>query len=209
MEILSYGEDAYTLWALRNRLSDIINEFDDYSNEDKCKVIFRPSFGRRGGVKSAQFGEFDFILLSGSHIYLGESKWGGSSEVKGEDLRLRPEQLKRHDVLTAYIEKWFEKDFKRWSDFLADTGEDLSLSNGSIKIAPAGSRLAENLFSVLEIMKNHFDQEKPEVKNLLLYLHEDVPQASLPSTVDKKFQLVKVDYSEALFEESYYLDINQ
>jgi hypothetical protein len=209
MQILSYGEDAYTLWALRKRLTHVLSEFQDNSEVDKCKAIFRPSFGRRGGDGSAQFGEFDFIVLSQSHVYLGESKWDRSSELNGEKLFLREEQLKRHYILTAYIEKWFEKDFKHWTDFLNHAGEYLTLPQGRIKTAPVGSRLSENLFSLLEITKNHFHQNKPEIKNLLLYLYKETPLQSIPSSVNDDFQLIPLDYSEALFEDSHYMDINK
>ena len=63
MEILGYGEDALTLWALKNKLPLILSALNDSSSLSQCKAFFRPSFGRRGGPSSAQFGEFDFILL--------------------------------------------------------------------------------------------------------------------------------------------------
>jgi hypothetical protein len=106
MEIIGYGEDALTLWAIKNKLHAILQELNDNSDVSRCKVFFRPSFGRRGGEKSAQFGEFDFIILSKERIYLGESKWDGSSENKNGILELRDEQKFRHEVMKFYICQW-------------------------------------------------------------------------------------------------------
>ncbi len=63
MQILGYGEDALTLWALQNKLMEILKFLDDSSDQPECKIFFRPSFGRRGGAGSSQFGEFDLRLL--------------------------------------------------------------------------------------------------------------------------------------------------
>ena len=52
MKVLGYGEDALTLWALQNRLIQILDFLDDPSGPPECKVFFRPSFGRRGGSGS-------------------------------------------------------------------------------------------------------------------------------------------------------------
>ena len=82
MELLGYGEDGLTLWAIKNRLDTILDKLKDDSDPNNCLVYYRPSFGRRGGLKSAQFGEFDFILLSEHGIYLVESKWDKLSAQK-------------------------------------------------------------------------------------------------------------------------------
>ena len=69
MNILGYGEDALTLWALQNILPFILEMLHDSSVPSQCDVFFRPSFGRRGGKRSSQFGEFDFIILSEDRLY--------------------------------------------------------------------------------------------------------------------------------------------
>ena len=56
MEIIGYGEDALTLWALRNRLDTILDTLGDFSDLSKCRVFFRPSFGRSGGKDGPQMG---------------------------------------------------------------------------------------------------------------------------------------------------------
>jgi len=63
-KILGYGEDALTLWALKNKLSISLNAFEDQTNPEDCIVFYRPSFGRSGGTLSAQFGEFDALVAS-------------------------------------------------------------------------------------------------------------------------------------------------
>lgn len=107
MEILGYGEDALTLWSLKNKLDYILASFGDSSDVSKCRAFFRPSFGRSGGNKSSQFGEFDFIILAKQHLYLGESKWDKSPEkiVNGQ-MDLRSEQLLRHRLFKLYVEEW-------------------------------------------------------------------------------------------------------
>jgi len=116
MKILGYGEDALTLWALQNRLPQIL---DDPSGLPECKIFYRPSFGRRGGPSSSQFGEFDFIILTKTCIYLGESKWDRSPELSNAgSVELRPEQVLRHRVFTFYVREWAFGQYDSWDKFL-------------------------------------------------------------------------------------------
>jgi hypothetical protein len=194
MEIIGYGEDALTLWAIKNKLHAILQELNDNSDVSRCKVFFRPSFGRRGGEKSAQFGEFDFIILSKERIYLGESKWDGSSENKNGILELRDEQKFRHEVMKFYICQWFKGDFPDWSSFVRKVGKTTKHMGVEKPLAPVGSLLASNLQTLLETIKSHFSS-LPEIRNILLYLHKG--KSSNPiSRVSKDFDLVKIDYSQ-------------
>jgi len=119
MQILTYGEDALTLWALQNKLPFILQALNDSSAPSQCKGFFRPSFGRSGGVTSSQFGEFDFILLAEHCIYLGESKWDKSSErIVDSVLTLRGEQLLRHEIFMFYIEEWAFGNCINWHEFM-------------------------------------------------------------------------------------------
>lgn len=195
MQIVSYGEDAYMLWALTKQLDKILTSAGDSSEENKCNVIYRPSFGRAGGENSAQFGEFDFILLSETSIYLGESKWDSSSEKKGKSLKLREEQLLRHQLFTLYLNNWFNKDFNSWEEFLDYFGEIVTVPLGSRKVAPEGSRLSYNLFSLLQYIKSHFNGEKPTFVNMLLYLYQGNNHLDIPTDLDEHFKLVSIDYS--------------
>ena len=46
VSIFGYGEDAFTLWALKNRTSEILKEFDNETPPPDCLVFYHPSFGR-------------------------------------------------------------------------------------------------------------------------------------------------------------------
>ena len=64
VQLIGYGEDSLTLWATKEKLRDLLMQLSDPSDPESCKAFFRPSFGRGGGSKSPEFGEFDFILLT-------------------------------------------------------------------------------------------------------------------------------------------------
>ncbi len=74
-KIFGSGEDTLTLWLLKHQESKILDEFKDYTKTSDCLAFYRPSFGRSGGEDSAEFGEFDAILVSLENLYLIESKW--------------------------------------------------------------------------------------------------------------------------------------
>ena len=118
MDILAYGEDALTLWAITHKLSAILQMLNDPSAQAKCQALFRPSFGRSGGESSSQFGEFDFILLAEQRLYLVESKWQRSSEkIHDGVLALRNEQLLRHILFKVYVEEWAFGQYANWREF--------------------------------------------------------------------------------------------
>lgn len=198
MKILAYGEDALTLWALKNKLEYILQELGDVPKLSHCQAFYRPSFGRRGGENSSQFGEFDFILLTENCIYLGESKWDGSSEkiVDGK-LELREEQLLRHDLFAFYISEWFSDDYEKWIDFQQIAEVKMQKEKFLKPIAPENSLLAKNIQSTLEIIKNHYSN-LPEIKNVLLYFHENLSKEKLPYKAGDDFKVICIDYSKAL-----------
>jgi hypothetical protein len=68
-EFFGYGEDAFTLWALKNKKKMVLEKFNDKSAPSDCLNFYRPSFGRSGGKQSAEFGEFDAILVSLENVY--------------------------------------------------------------------------------------------------------------------------------------------
>jgi len=93
--ILGYGEDAFTLWALKHHTTEILKAFQDKTSPSDCLIFYRPSFGRSGGNKSAEFGEFDAILVSLENIYLIESKWDNFSRFQKHEITLSAEQKLR------------------------------------------------------------------------------------------------------------------
>ena len=103
--MIGYGEDSLTLWALKNRLADILDDDDDTSLEE-CKIFYRPSFGRRNGI-----GEFDFIIVSNIKIYLGESKWLAKDIVNDRYIR-----VSRHRKFNKEIKKPIRKTNSRFTE---------------------------------------------------------------------------------------------
>ena len=73
MKILGYGEDFLTFWAVSRNLGEILRQLKDDTNTDDCVVFYRPSFGRRGGTRRAEFGEFDALIITSKTAYLVES----------------------------------------------------------------------------------------------------------------------------------------
>jgi hypothetical protein len=202
MEMLAYGEDALTLWALRDKLLSILQFLHDSTSATECQIIFRPSFGRKGGLRSPQFGEFDFIILSKKLLYLGESKWDRSSEKIEEGiLTLRPEQQLRHDIFKFYITEWAFGCYTNqdWAIFKTESIPKLQVLGIEKAIAPAGSLLASNLQTVLRVIRNHYTS-LPEVKNILLYLHSGSAKRPLFQRAGKDFDVIPVDYSEYTFD---------
>ncbi|MFH1597164.1 MAG: hypothetical protein ABIG94_12490 [Pseudomonadota bacterium] len=190
MKILGYGEDALTLWAIKNRLPQIL---DDPSHLPECKIFYRPSFGRRGGPSSSQFGEFDFIILTKTCIYLGESKWDRSPELSNAgSVELRPEQVLRHRVFAFYVREWAFGQYDSWDKFL-DGQKKFAREEINKPLAPTDSHLASNLRTVLGIIRRHFLKE-PQIINLLLYFY-DGSKGKPPNKTVSEFRLVPVDYS--------------
>ena len=106
MKVYAYGEDALTLWAIKNKVPEILGKLGDKTKVDECKIFFRPSFGRGG---KGTFGEFDFIMLAKEKLYLGESKWDGAKKAKAKvHIKFKQQQLRRHEIFKWYIEKIIE-----------------------------------------------------------------------------------------------------
>lgn len=197
MEILAYGEDALTLWAIQNKLPAILHGLGDSSASSQCQAFFRPSFGRSGGNRSSGFGEFDFIILSSQRLYLGESKWDRSSEpITSGLLALRAEQQLRHDIFKFYVEEWAFGSYPSWRDFRLKAKSKLERRGINKPIAPEGSLLAANLQTVLRIIREHFSA-LPDIRDVLLYLHRGTNLSQLPRRAGKDFEVVSIDYSES------------
>jgi hypothetical protein len=196
MDVYGYGEDALTLWAFHNRLPALLSQLNDDSSPDDCVLFFRPSFGRRGGGKSAQFGEFDFILLTGRRVYLGEAKWDRASEAAGSnEIVLRPEQSHRHAVFRQYVGEWTHGTYDSWDAFLATAGPTWP---GGKPVAPEGSLLSENLQRVLSTIQAKLNGT-PEVVDVLLYLYDGDSTAAVSVGAPAGFKLAQLDYSPAKF----------
>lgn len=194
MEIIAYGEDSLTLWALKTRIKEILHKLGDNTPDSQCIIFYRPSFGRRGGKKSSQFGEFDFIILSKNRLYLGESKWNRSKGVKNGILKLSYEQKLRHKILKFYIDQWFKDNYSYWKDFITKAKQEIKKYGINKPLAPEKSLLTSNLETILKIIKENY-RKPPEIINILLYLHNKTT-LDIPKKVDGDFKLVLVDYSQ-------------
>jgi len=200
-KIFGYGEDAFTLWALKHRLADILRKFQDQTAPSDCLIFYRPSFGRSGGKDSAEFGEFDAVLASSENIYLVESKWDNVSRFKNDRITLRPEQIMRHHIFSWYITHWDKKYFNNWGSFMKEKMDDFqkNFRKEKKKIAPTNVLLAENLEFILTILQEHCKKFSSEsnIKNVLLFFYNK--KKSIPPTrISRGFNLVKIDYSQEI-----------
>lgn len=193
MRLYGYGEDVLTLCALSRNFDDLLTALHDDSQPSACQVFYRPSFGRRGGEERAEFGEFDFVVLSPKNLYLGESKWDRSSE-KIEDgvLRLQPEQIRRHEAFKRYIDHWAYGNYADWEEF-----REKAQSLMDKPIPEAETRLAANLQTVLGVIKEHFGS-RPAILDVLLYFHEADARGQPPVRASDGFELVCIDCSAAM-----------
>lgn len=196
-EILGYGEDALTLWALEKHRSRILDKLNDQTTPSDCLVFFRPSFGRSGGEGSAEFGEFDSILASLKKVYLIESKWDNLSQNQDVIIQLSGVQILRHEIFSWYFMNWSTQQYQNWNEF------SNALQNGFMskfpgrKIAPGESILARNLEFVLSKVHQHCEKGK-ETKNVLLYFYNSNKSKQIEKvTMDGKdtdFEVVNIDY---------------
>jgi len=205
--ILGYGEDALTLWALSEKLTEIL-EPDDSINNPLCKIIYRPSFGKD---KNYGFGEFDFIILSDNFVYLGESKWDNTPhEEQNESLKkLEGNQQNRHFVFQAYLDSSYETNPK-------------GISNWQTLSQKVNQKLEKILYTNVDENKNKKEYHKYACKtNSLLYcnlarilksIHEIYPER--PTIINRiiffnasnknnftqtpKFEIISVNYSNII-----------
>jgi len=197
--IFGYGEDAFTLWALKHYKSEILKSFQDKTSPSDCLVFYRPSFGRSGGEQSAEFGEFDAILVSSENIYLIESKWDNLASFKNSEVTLRQEQKIRHRIFSWYILHWDEKYSNDWESFVKEQRDDFQREFKERRIAPTGSLLATNLEFILTMLQKHFGKVSSErnAKNVLLFFYNK-NKSTPPTKITKGFNLVAIDYSEEI-----------
>jgi hypothetical protein len=194
-EVLGYGEDALTLWALKHHVSDILRQFDDHTQPSDCLFFYRPSFGRHSGGSSAVFGEFDAIVASLRAIYLLESKWDNLAEYKEKELVLRKEQMQRHQIFTWYLTHWSRQYSGKWESFVREQKPNFKFEGKSI---PHPDKiLAANLEFVLSRLLGHCDVvTEDNIRNVLLFFYQSRTRPSFK--VDKTFKPILINYSKAI-----------
>jgi hypothetical protein len=190
ISIFGYGEDALTLWLLKNQPEQILRRFNDKTDSSDCLALYRPSFGRRGGPGTAEFGEFDAILASKENVYLIESKWDNHRSNTTSDLVLRSEQTERHEVFRWYLSNWSNK-YPEWKAFTIEKGGNFPAGK---KIAPTNSLLAVNLQQILSRINEHCPNSVSEnhVKNVLLFFCSS--KSKPPTKVSENFTIIPVEY---------------
>lgn len=153
MQLLGYGEDQLTLWALTSHLGEFLAQLNDQTLDEHVKVFFRPSFGRnstRGaGTMRSEFGEFDAIVSTDRANYLVEAKWSSSSELQEDVVSLRPAQVRRHSVFRWYIDAWTAMNPSDWVAFRSRISEDFRNAFRGVGVPNSGTTLAANLEFIL------------------------------------------------------------
>lgn len=198
-EILGYGEDAFTFWALKKQLSKILEDLNDQTEPSDCLIFYRPGFGRSG---VAEFGEFDAILASAQNIYLIESKWDNCSANKKDEIKLAEQQIRRHKIFSWYLGNWDSRNYSNnWGGFENDFQSNFAKEFQHRKIAPLKSCLAKNLEFVLNRLQEHckkFPCEHREPKNVLLYFYDarKSKEISKVAAKDLDFEAVNINYSQ-------------
>lgn len=197
-EILGYGEDALTLWALKQRTSAILDEFGDKTTPSNCLAFYRPSFGRHSKANSSVFGEFDAILASEENIYLIESKWDNLAEFNNDEIMLRDEQTLRHKILSWYLTHWNMKYYGNWENFVKEQRNDFQKEFGEHEKAIASnSLLAANLeFILTKSMERCKEISPSNIKNVLLFFHNANNEP--PTKTSNAFKLIPIFYGKEI-----------
>lgn len=199
-EIFGYGEDALTLRLLMKQISFILGNEDKTSLSD-CLIFYRPSFGRSGGSKSAEFGEFDAIVASRENIYLIESKWDNLGKYGKESLFLEEEQVLRHEIFSWYLLHWNKKYRNDWQCFVDENKSDFKFEGKPLVTQKDGKRnlLVMNLEFILDRLKEHCSglSSQDNIKNVLVFFYRQ-NISSPPSKTERNFKIIPVDYGKDL-----------
>jgi hypothetical protein len=196
LTIIGYGEDALTLWALKQRISKILNKFQDKTSVSDCLIFYRPSFGRHSKANSSVFGEFDAVIASKGNIYLIESKWDNLSEFNNEEFTLREEQTLRHKIFSWYLTHWSKKYSDNWQSFISEHQKDFKIKNKTI--APKDSLLSRNLEFILNKIHEHCKVvSENNIKNVLLFFY-DSEKSKPPTKTNDAFKLIPINYEKEI-----------
>lgn len=188
MTILGYGEDFLTLELVSNQLAEII---DDNTNPDDATVFYRPSFGRGSNTakKSSQFGEFDAIIVTPKTAYLIESKWDGTTRdpSKSKCLELSDNQVLRHRILEWYNRNWRPE---HWDTDKTELINKFEESFPNKTIAPKGSRLRENLTTLL-----NYTKPEMEINHIVAFFSKTTFPPMKLDYGEIKFKKMEISYS--------------
>lgn len=191
-QMFGYGEDALTYWALSTQLVQLLRNLNDDSAPGQCRILYRPSFGRKGGPTSSQFGEFDAILQTARQTYLIESKWD-AMEAAPNDVVVDDTQVLRHRIFKWIREKWTSLNRPDWTAFVQSADREFRGDFDGRTLANPGTLLAQNCQQTMLLL-----QDGPRsMKNVLLYFSHS---QSFPRTVlDKRLQPLADPFQLCLF----------
>jgi hypothetical protein len=195
--IIGYGEDVLTYWAITSQINKVLSSLGDKSTSNDVVVFYRPSFGRRGRVKSdtskeklsAEFGECDAIVGTHEAIYLIESKWESSPEIRGDFINLTEIQIHRHKLIRWYLENWRKNQPIDWSTFISQSDKDFREKFPGNKMALVNSILSMNL----EFLLHKLSKCGSSIHDVLLFFCQigcDKPKGVIPG----RFHLVALEY---------------
>jgi len=196
-KIVGYGEDAFTLWALKQNTHKILEQFEDKTILSDCLIFYRPSFGRHSKERSSVFGEFDAIVASKENIYLVESKWDNLTKFHNDEFILREEQILRHKIFSWYLTHWNEKYSNDWQTFINENQKEFKFKDKAM--APKNSLLATNLELILSELFKHCSNitSGANVKNVLLFFY-NAHKSKCPFRTHRDFTLIPIDYSKEI-----------
>ena len=125
-EIIGYGEDALTIWALLNEdvIKMILVKAGVKKNKShdrqipKMKIFYRPSFGRNEKC----LGECDAIIGTDTKIFFVECKWTKSKENTSLGIKLDKGQIERNKMLIKYSKMYFENPEDAKKQIMSDKG---------------------------------------------------------------------------------------
>ncbi|MFA6548918.1 MAG: hypothetical protein WCT39_03180 [Candidatus Margulisiibacteriota bacterium] len=205
--VFGYGEDSLTLWALKNKLNEILAGLGVDVKFSECHILYRPSFGR--GQRGC--GEPDFMLLTPKKIYIGESKWPISEKTcsgRAACFRLKESQIRSRLKIKACIECGLKN---RVSGKL-DWPKFQKKMRGRFKIPEEGSIWWKNFTAIMGIIP---PGHVPEIENILLVFcdteHPENTQEKLNKpdrfTKSREFKVIRLNHKEAFFKNHVFIRI--
>jgi hypothetical protein len=200
-QIICYGEDALTYWAITSRLYELLQALGDNSFPSATVLMYHPSFGRRGSIGpqadkeqlSAEFGEFDAILGTQQAVYLVESKWDSSPRPGDYWIKLKDVQSRRHAIMHWYLKTWRTSQPKDWNAFAVQHEAAFQMEFQGYKLASADSRLAQNLEFVLKTLGKCGEH----IQDVLLFIGQAASRKPLGVKPDG-FKLVTLEYKPVI-----------
>lgn len=135
---------------------------------------------------------FDFILLAEKTLYLGESRWDQRSQViNGNVLQVEPEQVRRHEIFSFYLDQWAYGNYEDWNEFREKAQPLIDK-----RLPEPGTRIAKNLQTVLGAIREQYAM-RPATRNVLLFFHHDCNERKLPLQASDGFEIICVDCTGA------------